>query len=304
MKRARQLNPETTQNAQPAAGAKLEVMPRGKFPPDLKVVSDTASNYLESGAPHEALEWFREAVRIAGATGQEAALCGILGDMAVAFRRVGDVEHAKQTYEEAIRLSRRHSDWLNLSRWCQNLGLLLVEQDLPSSAACLKEGVEAAARSAIPYQISTGAGNYAVVLARQQRFREAVEALDKASGAADNPKLAAIWKNHRVAVLLQWGAQLREEGQISDALKVFQDAAELADIEDPEQLSSAAYAWTSLAELQERSGQLAVARESILRAAHLHQWLSCTACVTGVANSSIASTLRRTSFGKEIRSMP
>jgi CHAT domain-containing protein/tetratricopeptide (TPR) repeat protein len=273
MKRARRLNPETTQNTQKTAGPKLQVTQRGKFPSELKAVSDAASDYLESGASQQALEWFQEAVRIARATGQEAALCGILGDMAVAFRRLGDVEHAKQTYEEAIRLSRQHSDWLNLSRWCQNLGLLLLEQDLTSASACLKEGVEAAARSALPYQISTAAGNYAVVLARQQRYREAVEALEQASSAADSPKLAGIWKNHRLAVLLQWGAQLREEGQTNDALQVFQHAADVADVQDAEQLSSAAYAWSSVAELQERNGQLAAARESIIHAASLYHAL-------------------------------
>jgi CHAT domain-containing protein/tetratricopeptide (TPR) repeat protein len=273
MKGDRRFKSETAENAQNIAAPRLQVTQGGKFPSELKVVSDTASDYLESGASQQALEWFQEAVRIARATGQEATLCGILGDMAVAFRRVGDVERAKQTYEEAIRLSRQHSDWLNLSRWCQNLGLLLLEQDLASASACLKEGLEAAALSAIPYQISTAAGNYAVVLARQQRFREAVEALDEASRAADSPKLAGIWKNHLLAVLLQWGAQLREEGQTNDALKVFQHAAEAADNKDPEQLSSAAYAWSSVAELQERSGQLAASRDSIIQAASLYRAL-------------------------------
>ncbi len=123
--------------------------------------------------------------------------------MAVAFSRVENVARAIQTYEEAIQLSRQQSDWVNLSRWCQNLGLLLLERnDLDGAAVYLKEALRAASLSNVAYQISTAQGNYAGLLARKQRYGEAVEYLDRAAAAAEKPKLALVWQSQRVTVLL------------------------------------------------------------------------------------------------------
>jgi CHAT domain-containing protein/tetratricopeptide (TPR) repeat protein len=272
---ARRIRGEIADKMGTAAVAALRVSELPRFPSDLRLVSGTASKYLENGDTLQALEWYQEAARIAGETGQEPELCGILGDLAVAFHRVGNVPRAIQTYEEAIRISRKHSDWVNLSRWSQNLGLLLLERDdIERAAVCLKEGMRAAARSGVPYQISTAAGNYTGLLARQQRYREAIETLDQAAAAAgDKPKLAAIWQTHRFSVLLQWGKQLREEGQTDNALEMFQKAVDAANLDDLEEKRSAAFAWASIAELQDRGGQPDAARISIARAAALYREL-------------------------------
>lgn len=272
---ARRIYDEITENFGVAAVPALGIGEQPQFPTDLKLVSDTAGEYLESGDTLRALEWYQEAARIAGATEQESQLCGILGDLAVAFRRIGNVPRAMKTYEEALRISRKHSDWENLSRWSQNLGMLILERDdIEGAAICLKEGLRAAALSGVPYQISMAAGNYTGLLARQQRYREAIESLDQAAAAAgDKPDLAAIWQTHRVSVLLQWGKQLREEGQTNNALEVFQKAVEAANLDEPEGKKFAAFAWTNIAELLERGGQLEEASASISRAASLYREL-------------------------------
>jgi tetratricopeptide (TPR) repeat protein len=273
--KARRICDELGENGEAAVAEALRIPQSPRFPSELKHVSDTASNYLESGNVLQALEWYKEAAHIASGMGQEPALCGILGDLAVAFRRVGNVSRAIETYEEAIRISRKHSDWVNLSRWSQNLGLLLLERDdIARAAACFKEGMLAAAQSKVPYQISTAAGNYTGLLVRQQRYREAIETLDEADAAAgDSPKLAEIWQTHRFSVLLQWAKQLRGEGQTDNALEMFRKVVGLANLDDLEQKGSAAFAWASIAELEERGARLDAAGASIARAASLYREL-------------------------------
>ncbi len=211
---------------------------------------------------------------MAHASEDEVSLCGTLGDMAVAFRRLGNLRRAIETYEEAIRLSRKHSDWVNLSRWSQNLGSLLLEHDPDRASVHLKEGLQAAARSGEARQISAAAGNYTGLLVRQQRFAEAMESLDEAVAAeGGGSELAAFWQSQRMSVLLRWGQQLRGEGQTDKALEVLEQAATAANMDDPKQKEAAAFAWTLIAELHERSGQLEAARESVNRAVALYREL-------------------------------
>jgi tetratricopeptide (TPR) repeat protein len=132
------------------------------FGDDLEKVSEQAGDYLESGDLDlvRALEWYGEAERIAIARNDEAALCGLLGDKAVAFRHLGNTQRAIETYRQVIELSRARDDWLNLSRWSQNLGGIWLERDdLSAAEACFKEGMQAALKSGSAEQISFATTN-------------------------------------------------------------------------------------------------------------------------------------------------
>src|SRR6186997_2327556 len=95
------------------------------MPPDpraLDSLSTRARNLLEAGDPTSALPIFAEAVAMAEHAGGAAELSGLLGDMAVAYRRVANIDAAIDTNRRAIDVARARGDDLDVSRWSGNLG--------------------------------------------------------------------------------------------------------------------------------------------------------------------------------------
>src|SRR5207245_9047453 len=140
------------------------------FSRDLSAVLDRAGDYLNAGELVVALQWYQEAERLARASHDEGALCGLLGDMAFIFNRLDNPERAIETYYEAITLSEKRHDWENLSRWHQNLGVIFRNrQDAELAGSHFRRALNAALESQLPYQISTALGNYAGYLADAKR---------------------------------------------------------------------------------------------------------------------------------------
>ena len=117
------------------------------FPQEYAKLTQVAGDQLEAGRPHCALEWFLEAERVAVAENRDRELPGLLGDIAVAYRRIGNEKLAISTNRRAIEASQRAGDMLNLTRWCQNLaGLLFQTGDVDAAVPYARTAIYAAAR--------------------------------------------------------------------------------------------------------------------------------------------------------------
>jgi tetratricopeptide (TPR) repeat protein len=181
---------------------------------DYGTVRARGTAHLDAGRYAAALEAFVEAEPLA----DDAELCGLLGDMAVAYNGVGNLNGAIRTYDRAIALCRRAGDHVNLSRWCQNLGLIRVERgELDAAETLLSEGVAAARRSGDAYQISTAVGNLANVFTQRGEYGAAVEALEEAERTAPGPRLRATWRRALLVVNRAWAMQLARQGAWHDA---------------------------------------------------------------------------------------
>jgi|SRR5882724_2024289 len=88
----------------------------------LDSISSAVGNFLESGDPARALELYVDAVSMAKAAGLQAELSGLLGDMAVAYRRLGHVPAAIESNRRGIEVARICGQDLNIARWSGNLG--------------------------------------------------------------------------------------------------------------------------------------------------------------------------------------
>jgi tetratricopeptide (TPR) repeat protein len=213
------------------------------FDKELSVVMEKASELLESGETLNALEWYTEAERLALLAGDEAALCSLLGDKAVAFRRLGNIRRAIETYQRAIELSRKVNDALNLSRWSANLGqVFLMHGENGAAERCFfKEGMSAALKTGRADQISIAMGNYASLLGEQDRYQEAIESIDQAIASAQgNPMLHDIWRHNKYQIYEQWGTRLSEEGQVAEALDAYTNAINYLDLGTAEEAYQAA----------------------------------------------------------------
>jgi len=232
---------------------------------------EMAASYLESGDNVRALEWYNEVERIGRAQGDEMSLCGLLGDKAVAFRRLGNMQRAIDTYNEVIALCRKHHDWTNLSRWSQNLALILMDRDdYPAANMHLKEGMQAALRSGDSRQISTATGNYAALLNQQGRYQEAAEMIEQVLAAApEEPWLQEQWRTNARDIYRRWGDRLAGEGQAAEALKAYIAALDRADGGDRAEQREAAILLVKITALHERMNNLEQARASAKQAISL-----------------------------------
>ncbi len=183
--------------------------PPPAFDESFSKLLNRASNYLDSGDSVRALEWYTEAERLARAENDETSLCGLLGDKAVVFRRVGNIRRAIETNGEAINLSRKHGDALNLSRWNANLGALLMQRgEVDAAQECFREGLQAAVRSGREDQVSVAVGNWVTLLAAQQRFLEAIQEIDRAeAGAPDSPFIKDVLRRNKSIIYGSWASR-------------------------------------------------------------------------------------------------
>lgn len=128
-------------------------------------LSRAGGDHLEEGRAFHALEALLAAERAALAERRDRELAGLLGDIAVAYRRVGNLEKAVATYRRAVEISQRMGDMLNLTRWCQNLaGILSREGNHDAALPYARTGLYAATRLGDPMQISLAANTLAAAV--------------------------------------------------------------------------------------------------------------------------------------------
>jgi tetratricopeptide (TPR) repeat protein len=159
---------------------------------------------------------------MARAAGLQAELSDLLGDMAVAYRRVGKLPEAIATNREAIDAARACGHDLNLARWSGNLGgLLYAGGDVDGAEVCFRDAVSAAARTDSPEQMSVAAGHFASVMGERGRFLEAVEIMTQARELASaSPAIASIILDQELGLFLRWAYILRKENRIREAREV------------------------------------------------------------------------------------
>ncbi|MDM0022163.1 tetratricopeptide repeat protein [Variovorax saccharolyticus] len=167
-----------------------------------QVAERHAGDLLEAGRTLEALEWFRHAEALASARNDRALLCGLLGDMAVAYRRLGNQRASLETYARAIELCRIQKDDVNLSRWCGNLGSLLLNLgDVREARVLLEEASVAAHRTGESDRIAIAEGNLAAMLQHDGRHQEAFERMASARLGAEGPTREA-WRERELQMHL------------------------------------------------------------------------------------------------------
>ncbi len=241
-------------------------------PPKVKNAAaavERASDYLEAGDTVRALEWYVHADKLATSAGNEKLLCGLLGDLAVAFRRAGNEARAIEVNRRAIDLCRKHHDDLNLSRWAGNLGgLLIAHGDLAGARAALTEAAAAAKRTGRADQISVAAGNLAVLLRDEGRHVEADEQLGTAqTQARGDEKLAEIWRGNRLAMQLDLARRARERHDLTAASKAIGAGLAQVDEEVREDRELAALLLVERAAVEEAQNDLVGAAETLVDAA-------------------------------------
>jgi tetratricopeptide (TPR) repeat protein len=241
------------------------------FPKDHHQISDHASDLLQAGESLKALEWFSEAENQARAKKDQTLLCGLLGDKAVAFRRIGNTKRAIATYKEAIELCQVNTDWINLSRWSQNLGLVYLESgNLPQAEPYLKQAKEAAKKSGSTYQISTAAGNYSILLTRLERFGEAAESIELAlNNSSHDSYVREQWRINALQIYHSWGQLLEKENETKQALEAYKKAFGYADLGNGEEKMQAAIILSLTMRLYDRLNDIPSAKDAAKHAIKL-----------------------------------
>jgi tetratricopeptide (TPR) repeat protein len=192
-----------------------------------------ATEHLDARRYGPALELFIRAEPLA----DDGELCGLLGDLAVAYHNVGNKARAVQVYDRAIATCRRQGDDVNLSRWCQNLALIRIDDGAPDQAReLLSQAISAARRSGDAYQLSTALGNLAVAFMAEDAYGSAVEALEEAEqAAATSPRLRAHWRRTLVGINIAWAMKLGDQNawhQVTERARCGLGYAETAEDED------------------------------------------------------------------------
>lgn len=233
------------------------------MPDTLAAISSAASGFLEGDEPELALPLYLKAVTMATAAGARAELSGLLGDLAVTYRRLGDLPAAIATNRKAIEASRACRHDLNITRWSGNLGgLLLNSGDFDGAEVALREAVEAAARTGLPDQVSIAGGHWAAIMGQRGRYSEAVETMERAGAAAGSVDVAAIVRSQELDLFLRWVRSLREERRLREAREVIERALPLAAGTKPSVLLL-----LLLADVEETEGDIVAAAAAADRAA-------------------------------------
>jgi tetratricopeptide (TPR) repeat protein len=224
------------------------VGPPPSFPDDPDSIAEQGSQWLHDGALAAAVEWLGEARRRYQEAGRPERCCGLLGDLAVALRGLGNRAAAVRTYQEAIALCSRAGDDTNLSRWSQNLALLYAETGARDEArALLEEGRRAAERSGNSYQLSTALGNLGQFLAEEERYSEAIDYFDDAIARTDHARLNTLWRQNRAEVVRRWVHALIDANDVTRAAEVLQEAVGHTPPADEETKQTIAWTWLHLA---------------------------------------------------------
>jgi tetratricopeptide (TPR) repeat protein len=189
-------------------------------------ITQAAGDFLQAGDAQRALDLFLEAVAMAEAAGRQRDISDLLGDLAVAYRRVGNIEAAIETNRRAIDAGRACGHDLNVARWSGNLGgLLYLQNDIDGAEACFREALSAAARTGSPDQMSLAAGHFASLMGERGRFSEAVTIMAEArQHASAAPTTASIIRDQETQLYLRWAHTLRNSHRLREARDVINRA--------------------------------------------------------------------------------
>ncbi len=233
------------------------------FPDDPDSIAEQGSQRLHDGALIAAVEWLGEARRRYQEAGQPERCCGLLGDLAVALRGLGNRAAAVRTYEEAIAFCSCAGDDTNLSRWSQNLALLYAETGARAEArALLEEGHRAAERSGNSYQVSAALGNLGKFLAEEDRYSEAIDYFDDAIARTEHAPLDTLWRRNRAEVVRRWVDALIDANDVARAAEVLREANGPTRPADKEAMQTIAWTWLRLAAAQSKRYRPQQAAES------------------------------------------
>jgi tetratricopeptide (TPR) repeat protein len=230
-------------------------------------ISQAAGDLLHKGDPASALPLYLEAIKIAKASGRAHDVSDLLGDLAVAYRRLGDVDAAIATNRRAIEAARACGSDLNIARWSGNLGgLLCMHDDVDGSEVCFREAMEAAARSGSPEQMSIAGGHFASIMGERGRFSEAVAIMEEArTHAAASPAMVPIIRNQEAQLYLKWVYSLRTGNRLREARDVIARAMTLLAEAPPSKETMLLL--ILLGDLEETDGNVVAASAAIERAA-------------------------------------
>lgn len=234
----------------------------------LESISEAASDRLEGGDPYGALPLYVEAVAMATSAGRLEALSGLYGDLAVAYRRTGDVDAAIRTNFRAIEAASAVGNNLNLAQWSGNLGGLLYQRgDLDGAETCFRNAMTAAVQTGDGEQLSIAAGNLASAMGARGRYSEALALLTQARDDAPNATaIEAIVRRQEIDLLLNWAQALRQENRFSEAREVIQRAT--AALADAAPTKATVLLLILLGDIEENEGNIVAAAGAIAQAAH------------------------------------
>jgi tetratricopeptide (TPR) repeat protein len=245
--------------------------PTPVFPEDVNAITRHGSNELHGGDLLTAIEWLSEGAARLEERRDVARQCGVLGDLAVAFKNAGNWARAEAVYHRVVALCRAEGDDINLSRWMQNMGLMVIEDgDREQGRRILEEGLGAAKRSGNTYQISCGHGNLGVVEFTEGDFAGAADAFEKAIQTSTNEDLSEQWRQYLFTALEQWGNALVAVRDIVTAIAAHERLVAAFD-EYGGQPSLEAMTLLRLAALLGDNLQMADARATAIRARELFE---------------------------------
>ena len=230
-------------------------------------ISQAAGDFLHKGDPASALPLYLEAIRIADASGRMSDVSDLLGDLAVAYRRLGDIDAAIAANRRAIHAARACGYDVNVARWSGNLGgLLYMHDDVDGAEACFREAMQAAARSSSPEQMSIASGHFASIMGERGRFAEAVAVMAEAcTHAAASPAMVPIIRNQEAQLYLKWAYSLRTANRLHEARQVITRA--LTVLDDAVPSKEIMLLLILMGDVEETDGNVVAASAAIERAA-------------------------------------
>ena len=230
-------------------------------------ISQAAGDLLHRGDPASALPLYLEAIKIADASGRVSDVSDLLGDLAVAYRRLGDIDAAIATNRRAIDAARACGCDVNVARWSGNLGgLLCMHDDVDGAEGCFREAITAAARSGSPEQMSIAGGHFTSIMGERGRFSEAVEIMEEArTHAAASPAMGPIIRNQEAQLYLKWAYSLRMGNRLREARQVITSAMTLLAEAPPSKEKMLLL--ILMGDVEETDGNIAAASAAIERAA-------------------------------------
>ena len=232
----------------------------------LEDISLAASDSLHAGDSERALKLYLHAIALAEASGRQRDVSDLLGDLAVAYRRVGNVEAAIETNRRAIDAARACGYDLNVARWSGNLGgLLYMHNDIDGAEACFRDAFAAAARTNSPEQMSIAGGHLAGIMGARGRFSEAVTVMAEArTHANDSPAMISIIHEQESQLYLKWAHTLRDSNRLREARDVITRALEMLTGAAP--LKETMLLLILLGDIEENDGNVVAASAAIERA--------------------------------------
>jgi tetratricopeptide (TPR) repeat protein len=235
--------------------------------PSLDDLSQAAGDLLHAGDAQRALTLYLEAVKIAEASGRQREASDLLGDLAVAYRRLGNVEAAVETNRRAIEAARACGYDLNVARWSGNLGgLLYAHNDVNGAETSFRNAFAAAARTDSPEQMSIAGGHLANIMGARGRFSEAVAMMaDARSHATHSDTMMSIIREQETQLYLKWANTLSENHRLREAREVINRALAILVAAPPSRETMLLL--ILLGDIEENEGNIAGASAAIERAA-------------------------------------